>query len=328
MLGPWKQPRPRTAFTLIELLVVIAIIAILIGLLLPAVQKVREAAARARCLNNLKQIGLALHSYHDSNQAFPSGYLNQSSSQFPNVPPFLFRWSALAEVTPYLEQSNLYRSLDLTIPLYQNPAGAVFPVNAPGVASKVPLFLCPSDSGQASDPLFGPTNYVGCLGSGANGGSRSPGDGIFYNNSRTRIADVTDGTSNTALMSEQILGPGGPAPSSAQVDVRLHYGSVGKKVPVTDALCQGVTTWNTDRGARWADGEVQYSLYDHHYPPNAPQWDCIALEFSFKPPRSRHPNGVNLLLADGSGRFVSSAVNLAAWQALGSRAGGEVPGEL
>jgi prepilin-type N-terminal cleavage/methylation domain-containing protein/prepilin-type processing-associated H-X9-DG protein len=316
----------RRGFTLIELLVVIAIIAILIGLLVPAVQKVRSSAARIQCANNLHQFGLAAHMYHDEHGTFPSGYLNQTSSLYPNVPGFLFRWSALAELTPYIEQTNIYQSLDLTIPLYSDPAGDVFPVNQFGVSQHVALFLCPSDFATVIDPRFGPTNYVACLGSGADGGSRNPSDGIFFNNSHIRIADIADGTSNTALMSEQILGPGG-SPLSTPSDPRLVYASVHARAPVDDTICSAATTFLTDRGARWADGEVQYGLYDHHYPPNAPQWDCIAIEFSWKPARSRHTNGVNLLLADGSVHFLTDHVNAATWQALGSRAGGEVPGD-
>jgi prepilin-type N-terminal cleavage/methylation domain-containing protein/prepilin-type processing-associated H-X9-DG protein len=319
----------RRGFTLVELLVVIAIIAVLIGLLLPAVQKVREAASRTQCQNNLRQLGLAMHQYHDIYYSFPSGYLNRVSPKTPSVPGFLFRWSEQAMATPFIEQSNLYSSLDLTIPLYMNPAGQVFPVNQPGVAHKIPLYLCPSDFGKSADLDFGPTNYAGCLGSGANGGSRTIADGVFYNNSHISFAAITDGTSNTALMCEQILGPGGDGPSSpGGVDVRLYYASLGVRQPVSDALCASATNFQSDRGARWADGEVQYGLYDHHYPPNALQWDCIAIEYSWKPARSRHPGGVNLLLADGSVRFVANAVNPITWQAVGSRGGGEINGDF
>jgi type II secretory pathway pseudopilin PulG len=249
--------------------VVIAIIAVLLGLLLPAVQKVREAASRAKCQNNLKQLGLAMHGYHDVYYSFPSGYNNRVSPRTPNVPGFLFRWSEQAQITPFIEQGNLYTSLDLTIPLYSDTAGDVFPINKPGVAHQVPLFLCPSDMARQADPAFGPTNYVGCLGSGGNGGSRTVADGVFYNNSKVRIADITDGTSNTALMSEQILGPGGAGPATVPFDVRLYYGSLRVHQAVNDALCASATTFVADRGSRWADGEVQYGLYDHHYPPTS-----------------------------------------------------------
>jgi prepilin-type N-terminal cleavage/methylation domain-containing protein/prepilin-type processing-associated H-X9-DG protein len=321
--------RTRRGFTLVELLVVIAIVAILAGLLVPAVQKARETAARAKCQNNLKQLGIAQHGYHDARDAFPPGYRTGVTPQYPALPAFLLRWSAQAELTPFIEQSNLYGSLDLTIPLYSSPAGTVFPVNQPGVAHPVPLFFCPSDQGYGPDPAFGPTNYVACLGSGAGGGTRTESDGVFFNNSAVRRADVRDGLSNTALMSEQILGRGGPAVTDpSQVDVRYVYGQRPLHQPVSDLFCQAVTTWLTDRGSRWADGEVQYGLYDHHYPPNAKAWDCVAIEFSWKAARSAHPGGVNLLLGDGSVRFVSDRVNPATWQALGSRAGDEVLGDF
>src|SRR5205085_3353827 len=166
---------------------------------------------------------------------------------------------------------------------------------------------------------FGRTNSAACLGSGAGGGTRTESDGLFFNNSAVRLADVPDGLSNTALMAEQVLGRGGPpVVDPAAVDVRYVYGRRPLRQPVSDAFCQAVTAWLTDRGARWADGEVQYGLYDHHYPPNAPQWDCVAIEFSWKPARSAHPGGVNLLLGDGTVRFVADRVNGGTWQGLGS----------
>ncbi|HLJ92473.1 MAG TPA: DUF1559 domain-containing protein [Gemmataceae bacterium] len=320
----------RLAFTLIELLVVIAIIAVLIGLLLPAIQKVREAANRMKCSNNLKQLGLAVHNYHDAQGAFPPGYQNAVSTNplYSNLPASRFRWSFIARLTPYLEQTNIYNTLDLTIPLYMDSQGTITPPNQFGVGQRVSMLFCPSDSQTQVYPTFGPTNYTGCLGNGANGGTRTMANGIFFQNSKIRIADIIDGTSNTAMCSEQILGLGGPdVTDPTMVDVRYVYGQMSVNANVSDAVCAGLTTWKTDRGARWADGETQYAEYDHHYPPNAPQWDCVQLEHSWKPPRSMHTGGVNVLFADGSGHFIANSVNLATWQALGSRNGNEALGD-
>jgi prepilin-type processing-associated H-X9-DG protein len=213
----------------------------------------------------------------------------------------------------------------------------VFPVNQFGVMQNVNILRCPSDGGQQVYPEFGPTNYVGCIGDGAKGGTRINADGMFFQNSKISIRDITDGTSNTAMMSEQLLGMGDPniTDPAIPIDVRYYYAQKSINENVTDSECQSITaggggwTFKTDRGAKWADGEVQYCQYDHHYPPNAkaPRWDCIKLEHSFKAARSMHSGGVNLLLADGSARFVADNVDITTWQALGTRNGGEVNGD-
>src|SRR5207237_5948014 len=125
-----------------------------------------------------------------------------------------YRWSIIAELTPFLEQTNIYNALDMTYPLY-DASGNVFPQNQFGVSQKVSIILCPSDSQVQIDANYGPTNYVGSLGSGRNGGARTNADGIFFQNSNVKIRDVLDGTSNTGMMSEQILGPGGAALTDA-----------------------------------------------------------------------------------------------------------------
>jgi prepilin-type N-terminal cleavage/methylation domain-containing protein/prepilin-type processing-associated H-X9-DG protein len=212
----------RKGFTLIELLVVIAIIAILIGLLLPAVQKVREAAARMSCTNNLKQLALGTHNYEGLNQVFPPG-LNlpistQSGAVFPTntfytsgkigQPPFAGQFGSWLEyLLPFVEQDNLFRKLDLSQREYANCNG----VNSPG-ATVVKIFICPSD--QLSNPIStyttgGVTYYFGMNSYLANAGTISwylsdmTFDGVFQINSRTRFADITDGTSNTLMYGER-----------------------------------------------------------------------------------------------------------------------------
>src|SRR5262245_50344053 len=202
----------RRAFTLIELLVVIAIIAVLIGLLLPAVQKVREAAARSSCTNNLKQLALAMHSYESSRGSMPPAFKGNG-----NPIAYFASWSALAELNPYLEQTNIYNRMDLSLQTYESfiPFNITVP-NQFAVQQTVKLFLCPSDKmapvtvGPAYGvPVLGPTNYAVCNGSGTNGGSPWDADRPFVAKLRFRASDIADGTSNTAMLSESILGEGG-----------------------------------------------------------------------------------------------------------------------
>jgi prepilin-type N-terminal cleavage/methylation domain-containing protein/prepilin-type processing-associated H-X9-DG protein len=328
----------RKGFTLIELLVVIAIIGILINLLLPAVQKVREAANRMKCSHHLRQLGIALHHYHDAQGSFPPGVEDRVSPEHPEIPPYLFRWSAHAKLLPYIEQSTIYVSLDLNNPLFLDYEYTVAARNILGVSQSLSLFLCPSDWGTPFIPivgsdngaLFGPTNYVACIGSGNNSGIRKDADGVIYVNSRVRLAEITDGASNTALMSEALLGKGGDSlkgNSPSEIDIPRVYAYFDKPTPVDQDLCAGAQLWQTNSNSKWADGEVYCTLYDHGYAPNDRRWDCITKASNWKAARSRHPGGVNLLLADGSARFVSNQVNLNTWHALGSRAGNEVPGD-
>ncbi|MFO0875808.1 MAG: DUF1559 domain-containing protein [Gemmataceae bacterium] len=305
----------RRAFTLIELLVVIAIIAILIGLLLPAVQKVREAASRMKCQNNLKQLGLALHSYEGTYQSFP-----QARNAWPLV------HSGLSRLLPFVEQENLQRLCDYSTP----PTSAT---NLQASQTRVPLFLCPSDPGNgqvAGQPDFG-TNYVSNNGSGTLGfGLIASGDGLFTQ-SPVRHADVMDGTSNTAAFSESILGNGQVPASAAAADPRLVVLEVPGGNDPTPAACDGASgTFSGRRGAKWIDGHYGNTLYNHYYTPNPRTWDCGngSHNKGLSTARSYHVGGVNLLLCDGSVRFISNAVQLTPWRALSTRAGGEVPGEF
>ncbi|HZY90713.1 MAG TPA: DUF1559 domain-containing protein, partial [Gemmataceae bacterium] len=218
--------RARRGFTLIELLVVIAIIAILIGLLLPAVQKVREAAARMKCTNNLKQIGLALHNFHDANNRFPPGYVDGNTD--PNSTPDNDvgpGWGWATFLLPYVEQDNLYKQINLSQPIGVG-------VNAQVSLQALTIHQCPSDPLQQAFPVYDSSftkpiatvahgNYVGCNGweecfNGAGGNPQggsgtdglsgvlgSGGAGLFYRNSRTTFASITDGTSNTIVVGER-----------------------------------------------------------------------------------------------------------------------------
>ena len=223
--------KPSRGFTLIELLVVIAIIAILIALLLPAVQQAREAARRTQCKNNLKQLALAVHNYHDTNNTFPPGYIF--------APPNHVTRSALTMILPYIEQGNLYQSIDHSVPMFNGPTGynaTVLAANVAAAATIIPAFLCPSSVGNPTDDYMYPagafpggwpsanatwkggrTDYggtTGVLGTYANlaynnnpGGERH---GFFRQSgasgSITRMRDVTDGTSNTFMFGERTGG--------------------------------------------------------------------------------------------------------------------------
>ena len=309
--------RTRKGFTLIELLVVIAIIAILIGLLLPAIQKVREAANRASCTNNLKQLGLALHNYHDPYKAFP-----QARNPFPLV------HSAQSRLLPFVEQDNLQNLVDYTQP----PSGAA---NARASQTRVKLFVCPSDpaGGQVRGSLDGGINYVANVGTGTAGfGLIASGDGVFTQ-TPVAIRDLTDGTSNTAAFSESVLGSGVTSAGAAPADARREVLKVPGGNDPTPAACAsggGGNVWNGQRGAKWIDGHYGNALYNHYYLPNAPTWDCGngSNNKGLWSARSAHAGGVNVLLCDGSVRFVTNTVALPTWRALATRAGGEVQGDF
>jgi prepilin-type N-terminal cleavage/methylation domain-containing protein/prepilin-type processing-associated H-X9-DG protein len=339
--------RKRSAFTLIELLVVIGIIAILIGLLLPAVQKVREAAARMQCQNNLKQIGLALHGYHDAKGNFPYG----KSPSYPGAWP---RWSTHSQILPWLEQGNLYNQLDFTQPPWvgqDSSNGCNEPPYPTNVACHTPLkiFYCPSESSSEANTgsdgvLYPGSNYCGnqgtafmCdLGDGAGLQSTvvpslSP-NGVFYNQSKVKIAMITDGTSNTVMFSEHRRSPGRFDPRVSMFDMPLT-----STLDDTHNVCQGLDPLTTpticDSYADcWAWGETCCTIYNHVSTPNLRT--CGAIPFPGAqvnmsmdvPASSNHTGGVNVVLCDGSVRFVTNAISLATWRALGTRNGGDIPG--
>jgi len=317
----------RNAFTLVELLVVIAIIGILIALLLPAVQAAREAARRAQCNNNLKQMGLALHNYHDSYKKFPPG--NMSGLVFSGI-------SIHARLLPYLEQKNVQDLINFGVP-YNDPT------NDMARLSPVSLFLCPSDNNLELPPLLGGSNnYYANQGSqilfglsptntaDPNFGMPNP-DGVFFRDSSTSFASLLDGSSQTACFSEKICGDANNGISTPESDT-YRPGTFPatpdqalldcRAVNVADLTMQGVS----NVGAPWIYGYHSTTFYFHVAPPN--ELSCM-----YPPGRimttagSRHPGGVNMLLCDGSVRFVAETINLAIWRGLGTRKGKEVLGD-
>ncbi|MFO0910508.1 MAG: DUF1559 domain-containing protein [Isosphaeraceae bacterium] len=323
-------------FTLIELLVVIAIIAVLIALLLPAVQSAREAARRAQCVNNLKQLGIALHNYESSNNVLPAARYG-----------FPYLWSSLASLLNYLEAANMYNALNFSYNASVNQLPVV--QNATAEATVVAAFLCPSDGTTRVDPAWGGTNYVACAGTGTinNGsfnviaGGQLP-DGPFYNTSAIRFAQITDGLSQTVGYGETIMGnavvttPG----STPAVNPRRQFalfntsGYMGSSISAASFLppntylpaCLTPDAWAGDRGREWPRGSFFMASYNHFYTPNSKYPDCTdsGRAAGVSGPRSFHPGGTNLLLLDGHVQFVKDTVNLPTFRALSTIARGEV----
>ncbi|MBY0459934.1 MAG: DUF1559 domain-containing protein [Gemmataceae bacterium] len=306
------MPSPRRAFTLIELLVVIAIIAILIGLLLPAVQKVREAAARMKCQNNLKQMGLALHNYHDANNALPPGGVSKIVA--PAQPTSEAGVGFHVLIMPYVEQTALLARFDVN-------RGYRAAINYPLAAIRVVIYSCPSSSMErtslasertATDPAGGPpttlaedpwtTHYYGIAGpkggtyqvdgpGNANGGLAL--QGVLFRDSSIRLTDITDGTSNTLMLGE----------------ISFNANSLGYRVYI--------------RGCNSSTGLACGSTRNVTFPINSTPYNGSS-GFNDISLGSQHTNGTNVALGDGSVRFVSQSIALPTLQAAASRNGGEV----
>jgi prepilin-type N-terminal cleavage/methylation domain-containing protein len=352
----------RAGFTLIELLVVIAIIGVLVSLLLPAVQSAREAARRSQCINNLKQLALAVHNYESANGVFPASCI------WPSPTPVI-GWSIsfLVPLLQYTEADTFFQAYNFShAPIWTT--GTPWPISNTTVTyANLPLLRCPSDSqtGRPRDP-YAPTNYVGNFGgpgpiapiSGtivppANGS----GLGVAGGAGRLTIASITDGTSNTALFSERLIGraTGSVTPTARNHPewkrVIFNAAGVGATTDINAVrnfanTCKGLPATATavgsfGSGQAWAAGYPCYVAitgYNHYGTPNTTACNntadpanaagcpsqTYAQPMGIVPPTSFHSGGVSMAMSDGSVRFVKDSVSMEAFWAIGSRNGGEV----
>lgn len=331
-----------SGFTLIELLVVIAIIAVLVAILLPAVQQAREAARNSQCKNNLKQLGVAFHNYHETMGCFPSSQGGGVTGQSD--------WrghSAHVMILPYIDQAALYNKYDMNAWAWWDNGKGPHQVNANTAGrQRIAGFLCPSNSSFQTDGtgITAGCNYPVCEGDnagmfndGVSGGfNLVKSNGVFTMRAIVNIGAITDGTSNTIMVGEQIQSLSGS--TDAVVNLRQAVaipsgwdGTFLTQAQLDDwgARCRATTTQRTETGRFWTPGVHEQTAFNVLLPPNSVYPNCTAHCGGCAPDgpaavgaRSLHTGGVNICLADGAVKFVGNNIDYSLWQYMGSRSDG------
>lgn len=311
-----SRARLKKGFTLIELLVVIAIIAVLVALLLPAVQQARESARRSQCKNNLHQIGVALNTYEETYRVFPPGVVRRYWGGVNSWQTSMIGW--LPRLLPHMDGAALAEKIDWELEVGNTG------VNAPLMKNIIPAFLCPSDPYKQPSTAYGPTNYVTCIGNTDSADPSTARTSVMFITSKIGMRDITDGSSNTMVVSECRIG----------FPFVNRYAGSGTYAACRTGTAPNVTATNTvARGESWFFGVQNQSwTYSTEFRPNEPNnlnHECE--DFSTTgvfAARSAHSGGVHVCLADGSTRFVSDNIDLNLWRALGTRGSGEIVEEF